>query len=225
MNTKRSVWAKLGRGLSVLPALPLLSLWAGGLMGRGESIGDVGRVGFYPIIEGPLIVANRPVVARWRASIDAVHFTGVFERNRGGDCRNEMYLLPGAAPLVTLWSVRENCRIILNYRRRSVAVLGAPDRSPASGWRFPGLHPICSDEYQAILNQRTRKVVLMDARSASEAGHCWISDDLGLVLREEIQIAGRTTAWEIIELNQAEPSEDVLRMPPDFTEWPPAGDK
>ena len=60
MNTKRSVWAKLGRGLSVLPALPLLSLWAGGLMGRGESIGDVGRVGFYPIIEGPLIVANRP---------------------------------------------------------------------------------------------------------------------------------------------------------------------
>lgn len=225
MNTKRSVWAKLGRGLSVLPALPLLSLWAGGLMGRGESIGDVGRVGFYPIIEGPLIVANRPVVARWRASIDAVHFTGVFERNRGGDCRNEMYLLPGAAPLVTLWSVRENCRRILNYRRRSVAVLGAPDRSPASGWRFPGLHPICSDEYQAILNQRTRKVVLMDARSASEAGHCWISDDLGLVLREEIQIAGRTTAWEIIELNQAEPSEDVLRMPPDFTEWPPAGDK
>jgi hypothetical protein len=194
-------------------------------MGRGESIGDVGRVGSYPIIEGPLIVANRPVVARWRASIDAAHFTGVFERNREGDCRNEMYLLPGAAPLVTLWSVRENCRRILNYRRRSVAVLGAPDRSPASGWRFPGLHPICSDEYQAILNQRTRKVVLMDARSASEAGHCWISDDLGLVLREEIQIAGRTTAWEIIELNQAEPSEDVLRMPPDFTEWPPAGDK
>lgn len=194
-------------------------------MGRAESIGDVGRVGSYPIIEGPLIVANRPVVARWRASIDAAHFTGVFERNREGDCRNEMYLLPGAAPLVTLWSARENCRKILNYRRRSVAVLGAPERSPASAWSFPGLHAIWSDEYQAMLNQRARKVVLMDARTASEAGYCWISEDLGLSLREEIQIAGRTMTWQIIELNQVEPSEDVLRVPPDFTKWPPAGDK
>jgi hypothetical protein len=194
-------------------------------MGSGESIGDVGRVGFYPIIEGPLIVANRPVVARWRASVDAAHFTGVFERNREGDCRNEMYLLPGAAPLVTLWSVREQCRKILNYRRRSVAILGAPDRSPASGWRFPGLHAIWSDEYETILNQRARKVVLMDARSASEAGYCWISDDLGLVLHEELQTAGRTTAWQITELNQVDPSEDVLRIPPDFTERTPAGDK
>jgi hypothetical protein len=84
---------------------------------------------------------------------------------------------------------------------------------------------IWSDEYQTIQGQRARKITLMEADGLSVAGHCWISEDLGLVLREEVQMDGQAMSCRVTQLEQREPTEDVLRVPPDFTEAKPGGKK
>jgi len=58
----------------------------------------------------------------------------------------------------------------------------------------------------------------MEADSPSEAGYSWISEELGLSLLEEVRIAGQVTTWRVTGLKQEEPRQDVLRVPPDFTE-------
>jgi hypothetical protein len=189
--------------------------------GRG-TVGDTRRVHFFPVTEGPPTVVNWPVVMKWEASVGAGKLTGAFERNRSGDTRSEIHAAPGSSPVAaTLWSAQEHLRRFLDYRKRSVRTFGTPHRALTSGWTFGTLDAIWSDEYQTLAGQNARKIVLMETYEravAEEAGSCWVAEALGLVLREEVRIAGQATTWQVTELEQKEPSQDVLRIPPDFTE-------
>jgi hypothetical protein len=211
---------------AVVLVFALLCVAVGGaIMGGQGSVGDTRKVGFLPVTEGPPTVANRPVAARWEASVGGAEFSGAFERNDRGDTRNEIGTVGGSVVAATLWSAQGRIRKSLFYVNRSIRTSGAPQRDLTSGWTFFIFDAIWSNEYQMMLGQRARKIILMEKEGPSEAGYCWISEDLGLVLREELRVAGQAMAWRITELEQKEPAQDVLRIPPGFTETRPGDNK
>ena len=206
---------RLHRRIILLAAVALICLGRSSLTQSQGSFGDARRLGYRPIVEGAPTFTGLPLVARWEGAFDSVKLGGSFERNTRGDTRMEMYM-QNRGPLVTLWSADDRVRFFLDYKRKLVRSADPPDRPLTNGWNFSIFDARWSNEYETVLGQSGRKVILTE-KNGSEAGYSVISEHLNLVLREEVRIGGQIEEWRITDLTLKEPAQDVLRIPPDFT--------
>ena len=193
------------------------------------------------------IVVGRPVVARFRVSFaTGTEMAALFERDSSGNARIELrdpssqaihfaWLRPseGNSDFLVFYSER-----VIGVRswpppRTSDALGGGSALPPASlvrpwppsaapdAWLFGFFQPQRTDEHQELAGYDARKVLLrghgQGAGSIRDAGECWISESLMMVLRERvINDDGSVEEWNITELEEKQPTGDLLATPPDF---------
>jgi len=163
-------------------------------------------------------------MARFRVSLGTTVLDATFARDSNANTRLELSAPSSHTPqLAMLWSAKDGVEKLVDYHARTVSIRKWPAPAEPDNWSFGGFAAEWSDHHDKLAGHDCRRVKLKSLEGgvelAREAGECWISESLMLVLRERIAGPGGTMQeWEIVEVEQKAPPDDVLAIPPGFRE-------
>ena len=84
------------------------------------------------------------------------------------------------------------------------------------GWAFANCIPAYTAEYKVIKGVRCQRVLLKDAFTRSAVGETWLSDALGVVMKDEGEANGVIRDWHVTEFELKEPPHDLFKVPKEY---------
>jgi len=169
------------------------------------------------------VVAGTPVVANLAVTLaTGTEMVARFERDSAGNTRLELRDPASREVLFALLRPsNEHADLVVLYESRAIFVRRWPAPKTPGAWLFGFFQPQWTDEHQILAGHTARKVLLKGLGrvpgTTFDAGECWISERLMVVLREHVvNDDGVEEDWTILDLEEKPPAGDLLATPPDF---------
>src|ERR1017187_2267916 len=169
------------------------------------------------------VVVGKPVLANLAVKLaTGTEMAARFERDSAGNARLELRDPVSQTPLFALLRPSsERADLMGLYESRAIFVRRWPVPQIASKWFFGFFQPEWTDEHQELAGHDARRVLLKGRTYAlntvRDAGECWISEPLMMVLREHVlNEDGIEEEWNITDIEEKPPAGDLLATPSDF---------
>ena len=171
----------------------------------------------------PPIITGKPFHAHFETTSQSIsgegsdirHTSGEIYRNAKGDVRVE-YDSGSPTATVAMIQVGGPGAIFQPMSRVIVWIPESPQAVARSEWHFTHSSPYYSAVYKDIQGLRCRRIDFRDPGSGSAAGEAWISEAMGIVMRDQGFADGVAFDWNVTNLTFGDPSPGLFAIPSDY---------